>query len=228
MPTLLRRCIPTHSEMGERWKSRSAIKKHLRIDFNGRCAYCDDADNLVDIDFHIEHFAPKTKFPERKTLYQNLFYACPYCNEAKSEYWVGDNPDENVKGCKGIVNPCTKEYDRHLGRRADGRIYAKTRLGEFMYRRLKLYLLRHELFFRLEVLQAKFDELKSRGAGNEIVALCDELNNYYRLAANAKWKKGRIIGCSAEMKPTSRSLEIKKIAKMAQARRANRGPKDRI
>lgn len=189
MSNLLRKNIPTHSAKGERWKTKATIKKHLKEDFHGRCAYCDDLDSLVDIDFHIEHFAPKKKFPEREYWYQNLLYACPYCNESKSEYWASDDPDVNVKNDEGVVNPCSTDYDIHLGRRKNGRIYPKTRLGEFMYRRLKLYLARHELFFRLENLQAKVNELESTDAKEKILPLYRELLRYYKLVPIIKWEK---------------------------------------
>ncbi|MBQ3808676.1 MAG: HNH endonuclease [Kiritimatiellae bacterium] len=194
MSTLLRKYIPIHSAQGEKWRSRTTIKTHLKQDFHGRCAYCDDSDSLVDIDFHIEHFAPKTKFPERKYLYQNLLYACPYCNESKSEYWVSDDPDINIKDGEGIVNPCCKDYDSHLGRRKNGCIYPKTGLGEFMYKRLKLYLARHELFFQIERLQRKIDELQGTAAGDEILPIYKKFREYYELSAKIKWKKGSVIG----------------------------------
>ena len=206
MSTPLRRCVPVHSATGEKWRSHSTIKKHLQQDFNGRCAYCDDPDSLVDVDFQIEHFAPQAKFPERKIVYQNLLYACAYCNGAKSVYWVSDDPDVNVRNDEGVVNPCTKDYDLHLGRLADGRIFPKTKLGEFMYMRLKLYLLRHESFFRLERLRDKIKELKLSGVGTEIIPLYEELNEYYQSTATVKRKAGKILRC-VDMRKTSPSKE---------------------
>lgn len=194
MSTLLRKYIPTHSAQGEKWRSRTTIKSHLKQDFHGRCAYCDDLDSLVDIDFHIEHFAPQTKFPERKTLYQNLLYACPYCNKSKSEYWASDDPDINIKDGEGIVNPCCADYDLHLGRRRSGCIYPKTELGKFMFKLLKLYLARHELFFQIERLQSKINELQRTAVGAEILPLYKKLCEYYGLAAKIKWQTGSVLG----------------------------------
>ena len=212
MPAQLRSCMPGHSASGERWKTRSIIKKHLRQDFHGRCAYCDDADSLVDVDFHIDHFAPKTKFPKRKFVYQNLFYACPYCNESKSEYWVCDDPDVNVINDEGIVNPCSKEYDRHLGRREDGGILPKTALGYFMYKKLRLYLLRHEVFFQIERLRKKIEEAQLTGANAVAMALYKEIDNYYRLAPTVKWKEGKVLECPDVKSGLSKRVLSKMVA----------------
>lgn len=177
--------------------------------FNGRCAYCDDPDSLVDVDFQVEHFAPMAKFPERKIVYENLLYACPYCNKSKSKYWVGDDPDISVIGDQGVVNPCDKAYDRHLGRLGNGRIYPKTPLGDFMYRRLKLYLRRHELFYSLERLKNKINELKAAGAGADIWPLCDQLNEYYSLAPIVKWQKGEVLGRPVDKKALKKKAIVK-------------------
>lgn len=232
MSTLLRKDVPTHSAQGEKWRSRTTIKKHLKQDFHGRCAYCDDSDSLVDIDFHIEHFAPQTKFPERKKLYQNLLYACPYCNESKSEYWVSDDPDINIKDEEGIVNPCCRDYDLHLGRRRNGCIYPKTSLGKFMYKLLKLYLARHELFFQIERLQRKIDELPRTAAGAEILPLYKKLCEYYGLSAKIKWQKesvlrridakdvcGKSVAKSGAKKRGRKSAALDSLPKKAQIKR---------
>lgn len=213
MSAPLRKRVPVHSATGKKWKSHPTIKKHLRQDFNGRCAYCDDSDSLVDVDFQVEHFAPMAKFPEREIVYENLLYACPYCNKSKSKYWVSDDPDISVIGDQGVVNPCDKAYDRHLGRLETGCIYPKTPLGEFMYRRLKLYLRRHELFFSIERLKNKIKELKAAGAGADIWPMCDQLNEYYSLSPIVKWQKGEVLECPVGEKALKKKAIGKKRAR---------------
>ncbi len=61
-------------------------KAYLREDFNKRCGYCDDRDIICGgiRGFHIDHFRPQKPFSHLENDYNNLVYACPYCNGGKS------------------------------------------------------------------------------------------------------------------------------------------------
>ena len=143
---------PKHKYSGIKWTKNSTNKKHLAIDFNGRCAYCDDRDFYYGgtRSFQVEHFAPKGKFPALKYVYENLLYSCPYCNRAKSDAWPSDDSSVNIVDNEGFVNPCSDEYDQHLERIPSGEIIARTKLGTYMRTKLKLYLRRHVLFFKID------------------------------------------------------------------------------
>lgn len=80
-------------------------KKHLSADFGHRCAYCDDLDEYGGgyRAYHVEHFAPKEKFPELRYDYDNLLYACPWCNRAKWDIWPSDNSKINVVDSEGLL-----------------------------------------------------------------------------------------------------------------------------
>ncbi|MBI2239401.1 MAG: HNH endonuclease [Magnetospirillum gryphiswaldense] len=133
----------------------------LRQDFFCSCGYCGDSDERVDRStFHIDHFAPKTRFRELELAYENLVYACRFCNVSKSDHWIGDNPEVPNNGKEGFVDPCSEEYDVHLGRDTDGRIVARTELGGYIIRRLNLHLIRHELLWRARRARALRDELQ--------------------------------------------------------------------
>ena len=188
----LRKNIPTHSVLGVKCRSMSEFKPHLRLDFGERCAYCGDGDSIAGStrNFQVDHFAPKSKFPDLEFEYGNLMYACPYCNRAKWDYWVGEDAKVCVDGDKGIVNPCTPEYDEHLGRLESGAIVAKTPLGWFMYNRLKLYLRRHHLFYKLERLKERIDVLRHCGKCEELVYLYDALTTYYQLSNTIDNREG--------------------------------------
>jgi hypothetical protein len=138
----------------------------LTLDFNNSCGYCDDSDEFVDrICFHIDHFAPQLKFPELKTKYTNLVYACRFCNMRKSDHWVGDDAAVHHNGKEGFVDPCSIDYELHLERNERGQIVAKSDLGKFIVRRLNLSLLRHELLWRsrrARVLRAQADAMIER------------------------------------------------------------------
>lgn len=149
----------------EKKTSYTAYRDDLRKDFNFACGYCDDSDLNVDrICFHIDHFAPKKRFPNLETVYENLVYSCRFCNIRKSDHWVGNNPTIHSDGNKGFIDPCDQEYDEHLDRDPSGRIVAKSDLGRYIIRRLSLNLLRHELLWKAR---------KARLLRNEIGPLLD-------------------------------------------------------
>lgn len=50
--------------------------------FSGLCAYCEERDKG-----EIDHFRPKSKFPERVYQWSNWIFACHNCNQSKREKW---------------------------------------------------------------------------------------------------------------------------------------------
>lgn len=160
---MLKRDIPVHSHSGNFRKTNPSNKKYLAEDFSHRCAYCDDRDSLAGgyKSYHVEHFAPKEKFPDLKFTYENLLYSCPFCNCSKNDDWVGSTADENIKGNRGYVSPCDADYQRHLDRNDQtGEIVPQTPLGQYMYDHLNLSLMRHSLIYMVETLQEKRNKLK--------------------------------------------------------------------
>lgn len=161
---MIKEKIPVRSYTGEFRKTNPSNKKYLSIDFNHRCAYCDDLDSIsggYDA-YHVEHFAPKEKFPKLIYVYENLLYSCPYCNGSKNADWPSDDFSINIVGDIGYVDPCTTDYYNHLDRdERTGNIYAKTELGNYMFKKMKLYLLRHPLIYMIDKLKQKREQLKS-------------------------------------------------------------------
>ena len=154
--------VPVRSYSGEKWKTNKTNKKYLAQDFNHRCAYCDDLDryNGGVRSYHVEHFAPKEKFPALKYTYDNLLYACPYCNEAKSDKWPSDSPEISVVGDKGFIDPCTEEYYKYIYRNEDGSIGYNGKLGKYIYNELNLYLKRHQVNYNLVSINERIKELR--------------------------------------------------------------------
>lgn len=154
--------IPCRSYSGNIWKTNKANKERLILDFEHKCAYCDDLDKYTGGSrmYHVEHFAPKDKFPELEYTYDNLLYACPYCNISKSDKWPSDSSTISIVGNKGFIDPCTNEYNKHLKRHNNGEIYFTTPIGEYMFYELKLYLQRHQLIYNLGRIHNKLKELK--------------------------------------------------------------------
>ena len=160
---MLRVKIPIRSYHGEQSHTNSTNKKHLARDFGHRCAYCDDLDSYGGgyRAYHVEHFAPKEKFPELQFNYDNLLYSCPWCNRAKWDTWPSDDPQINIVGEEGFVDPCTLDYDTHLKRLSDGSIIGVTPLGEYMRKTLKLYLKRHAIVHNVDKLKKARKELQA-------------------------------------------------------------------
>ena len=155
---------PIRSLTGVKWKTNASNKKRLAEDFNHRCAYCDDLDRFNGgfRSYHVEHFAPKDKFPELKFEYTNLLYSCPYCNGSKSNKWPSDDPKINVVNDIGFLDPCEDEYYKHLHRNDDGSIGYDSDLGEYIYRELSLGLLRHKVLFKIGDLNKQIVLLKAK------------------------------------------------------------------
>lgn len=93
----------------------SSYKKYLRLEFDHRCAYCDihEAEDGGSKKFHVDHYLPKSIFPEKCCEYANLFYSCADCNSLKGNYWA--NWIRKLF-YEYILNPCDYDYDVHYDR----------------------------------------------------------------------------------------------------------------
>lgn len=105
MPRIVRQTPYPH------YKDYKKYKPHLRKDFLYGCVYCFIHENEWGglRHFHVEHFRPKSLFPELITEYDNLLYACDVCNIYKGNDWPGDNLHGNC-----YLNPCEHDYDDHF------------------------------------------------------------------------------------------------------------------
>jgi hypothetical protein len=170
-------------------KSRySLYKGDLREDFASKCGYCDTADFYSGgrRGFHIDHFAPKSKFGALQNTYSNLVYCCPTCNIGKSDDWPGSDSAVSYVGNIGYVDPCHSDYPTHLARGVDGKIFALTPLGDYIHRKLKLHLRRRQICWLLERVESQLAALRGLVEKNgyvveraEIKALCDLQRAYF-------------------------------------------------
>jgi hypothetical protein len=154
----IKKSIPIRS-CSKEYSSYRPYKQYLQVDFENRCGYCDDIDFWSGgyNSFHVEHFVPKARFksthPKLKTDYNNLIYACPYCNIAKGEDWPSDNPDIKIVENSGYIDPCDADYLKQFERDSEGKIIPLTPIGKYMYKQLKLYLKRHQFIWKLSELE---------------------------------------------------------------------------
>jgi len=153
---------PQYSEVTEK-NNYGQYKDDLSSDFYRSCGYCDSPDFVWGgkSGFQIDHFAPKSKFPELANDYKNLVYSCPICNRGKSNYWPSKESSVSVKGNKGFVHPCTDEYEEHLGRDSNGEIISKTELGKYIHQTMKFGLSRHQIIWLREELNLLIIEVKA-------------------------------------------------------------------
>lgn len=75
--------------------SRRRIREALAQDFGNICAYCERqcepqvATSNPHSREEIEHFRPRSRFPELSFEWLNLVYACHRCNHCKDNSWPG-------------------------------------------------------------------------------------------------------------------------------------------
>lgn len=113
-------------------------KPFLRLDFRARCAYCERTEEYLggEEGFEVEHFKPKSKFPDLTCSYENLYYACRGCNGHKWETWPSE--DQIARGQR-FADPCMEDpYVQHLREREDGDIEALTECGKYTNGHIRL------------------------------------------------------------------------------------------
>lgn len=169
-------------------KSRYGLyKAELREDFTSRCGYCDTLDFYSGgrRGFHIDHFAPKSKFEALKNEYTNLVYACPICNIAKSDDWPTEDSSISFRDDVGYIDPCDSQYELHLVREKDGSIRALTPLGTYIHKRLKFNLRRRQICWLLERMEGQLVQLaklvdSDSSKTEEVKLLCCLTTEYFR------------------------------------------------
>lgn len=86
----------------ETFDNYEKYKPYLAKDFHNRCAYCNTKeDTLIGADFAVDHYVPRKIFEDIdmgfETNYDNLMYACPKCNRAKSSKYERRQKELNYK-----------------------------------------------------------------------------------------------------------------------------------
>lgn len=118
------------------FKDYRKYKKYLRFDFDHRCAYCEihEAEDGGSKKFHVDHYLPKDRFPEKSFDYFNLFYSCADCNTFKGHYWANWFRKWTQEY---ILNPCEHDYDIHFDRTLPSWI-PKTDVAKWNIEKLRL------------------------------------------------------------------------------------------
>jgi len=105
---------------GKRVWAENYIKEALLAISNNKCCYCECRLEVNSEYMEIEHFHPKSKYPDRVVMWDNLLPCCKRCNSSKSDHDTYKEP---------VINPAEINPKDHL-RLEDYRYKPKTPLGE--------------------------------------------------------------------------------------------------
>lgn len=88
----------------KQYKRYQTYKRILRLEFSGKCVYCQMPSSLKGYEgFGVDHYRPQKVFPRLSCAYSNLFYCCNSCNSRKGAYWPTTAAKELTEF---IPNPC--------------------------------------------------------------------------------------------------------------------------
>lgn len=114
-----------------------AFRENVRRGFRRTCAYC----LLEEIwaagleNFEIDHFRPKSLFPQFGSSYYNLYWSCHVCNRLKRNFWP---PPELIEQGYTFVDLCESTFEEHFTVLNSGEWQAKTNAAEYTIDRLRL------------------------------------------------------------------------------------------
>jgi len=90
--------------------------------FHGKCAFCEAKMSHVSSP-HVEHYRPKSQFPNQMFDWQNWLLSCGRCNDNKWAHF----PDCDGQPC--LLDPTAEDPSEHLDF-LNARVLGKTRRGE--------------------------------------------------------------------------------------------------
>ncbi len=100
--------LPTPSE-----NNYAKYRSYIREDFNECCAYCLRYEIFAggEESFELDHYKPRSKYPELVHQYTNIYYSCHVCNQRKWSHWPSDELDS--KGYR-FVDTCKENFSTHF------------------------------------------------------------------------------------------------------------------
>ncbi len=114
-----------------------AFRSFVRGDFRECCAYCLLPELLAagEENFELDHFQPRSLFPDRTHDFYNIYYSCHPCNHIKHDKW----PSEELQaGGIGFVDLCLEDFAQHFEERDDGTWVPLTRSAAYTIKTLRL------------------------------------------------------------------------------------------
>ena len=112
-------------------------KTNLAEEGANRCVYCAIKDTRLGgiRNFHVEHYKPKSLFPDLTNIILNLFYACPICNVFKSDDW--HEPTGNLDSIY-YPDPSIFDYSDLFKLQDDGTLVGLNKSGTYIITKLGL------------------------------------------------------------------------------------------
>ena len=113
------------------------LRPYVREDFRRGCAYCLLLELLAagEENFELDHFRPKSLFPQLTNDFYNLYYTCHPCNRIKLDLWP---PPELIARGIGFVDLCSDEFSVHFRQQPDGTWLGRTESGKYTIDKLRL------------------------------------------------------------------------------------------
>lgn len=93
------------------------LRRQIRATFHNRCAYCQTAESLTAMTFEIEHIQPVSAGGE--TVFENLCFACPFCNRQKGDCQTAVDPVQGES--VSIFHPHQQSWLEHFAWIQQGR-----------------------------------------------------------------------------------------------------------
>jgi uncharacterized protein (TIGR02646 family) len=113
-------------------KNYKDIKNKLMDKFHGHCAYCGKKLSS-NIDANIEHFKPKSVYPDLEFEPSNLLLSCRECNVIKSNHFP-----LNESGSPLLLNPNQDDLSKHIKQSKNGILEGISERGKSMIAVLRL------------------------------------------------------------------------------------------
>ena len=114
-----------------------AFRPYVRADFSRQCAYCLMSEELAggEESFELDHFRPRSRFPDLINDFYNIYYSCHPCNHTKLAYW----PSAELEA-RGIlfVDLCKDDFKTHFKAQANGKWHGLTNSGNYTIEVLRL------------------------------------------------------------------------------------------
>ena len=109
------------------YRNYRSYRPVLQKEFCRICVYCRTPDSITaSLNFGVDHYRPKSKFPAEENRYSNLYYCCSACNSRKRDHW----PIPSLISTQFIPNPCDHVMFDHLRFQGDI-VISKSEAGRF-------------------------------------------------------------------------------------------------
>jgi uncharacterized protein (TIGR02646 family) len=140
-------------------------RDYVRSDFEERCAYCLIKELFAGgpESFELDHFRPKSLFPESEFDFYNLYYSCHPCNNIKHDKWPSRRLQDQGKV---FVDLCVEDFEAHFQEQPDGSWKGITPAAAYTIDELRLNR-SHLVKLRKLIAQLSFLEEFARGEVND-------------------------------------------------------------